>query len=63
MEDTRKVQETSVASGSLEHVKQQLRDWRTGHKLDERITAPLWAAAVDAAREQGLHHVATRSTH
>jgi len=60
MEDTRKVQETSVAGGSLEHLRQQLQDWRTGRKLGERIPAPLWAAAVDAAREQGLHRVATR---
>jgi len=60
MEDTRKVQETSVAGGSLEHLRQQLQDWRTGRKLGERIPAPLWAAAVGAAREQGLHRVATR---
>ena len=58
MEDTRKVQETSVAGGSLEHLRQQLQDWRTGRKLGERIPAPLWAAAVGAAREQGLHRVA-----
>ena len=60
MEDTRKGEETSVAGGSLEHLRQQLQDWRTGRKLGERIPAPLWAAAVDAAREQGLHRVATR---
>ena len=58
MEDTRKGEETSVAGGSLEHLRQQLQDWRTGRKLDERIPAPLWAAAVGAAREQGLHRVA-----
>lgn len=58
MADTRKVQETSLAGGSLEHLRQQLQDWRAGRKLGERIPASLWAAAVDAAREQGLHRVA-----
>jgi hypothetical protein len=58
MEDTRKVQETSMAGGSLERVRQQLQDWRAGRKLGEHIPAPLWAAAVGAAREQGLHRVA-----
>jgi len=60
MEDTRKVQETSVAGGGLEHLRQQLQDWSTGRKRGERIPAPLWAAAVNSAREQGLHCVATR---
>ena len=58
MADTRKVQETSFAGGSLEHLRQQLQDWRAGRKLGERIPASLWAAAVGAAREQGLHRVA-----
>jgi hypothetical protein len=58
MADTRKVQEMSLAGGSLEHLRQQLQDWRAGRKLGERIPASLWAAAVDAAREQGLHRVA-----
>ena len=58
MNGTTKFQETSVASGSLEQVRQQLQDWRAGRKLGERIPAPLWAAAVGAAREQGLHRVA-----
>ena len=58
MEDTRNGEETSMAGGSLEHLRQQLQDWRTGRKLGERIPAPLWAAAVGAAREQGLHRVA-----
>ena len=58
MNGTKKFQETSVASGSLEQVRQQLQDWRAGRKLGERIPAPLWAAAVGAAREQGLHRVA-----
>jgi len=60
MEDTRKGEETSVAGDSLEQVRQQLQDWRTGRKLGERIPAPLRAAAVGAAREHGLHRVATR---
>ena len=30
MEDTRKVQEASVAGGSLERVRQQLQNWRPG---------------------------------
>ena len=58
MEDTGKVREASVASGSLEQVKQQLRRWRAGRKLGEHIPAPLWAAAVGAAKEHGLHRVA-----
>ena len=60
MNGTKKFQETSVAGGSLQRVRQQLQDWRAGRKLGERIPAPLWAAAVGAAREQGLHRVATR---
>jgi len=44
----------------LERVVQQLQDWRAGRKLGERIPASLWAAAVGAAREQGLHRMATR---
>ena len=58
MEGRSKVQETSVAGGSLEQVRQQLREWRSGRKLGERIPAPLWAAAVGAAREHGLYRVA-----
>ena len=58
MEDTRKARETSVAGGSLERVRQQLQDWRAGRKLGEHIPASLWAAAVGAAREHGLHRVA-----
>jgi len=41
MADTRKVQETSLAGGSLEHLRQQLQDWRAGRKLGERIAAAL----------------------
>ena len=58
MEDARKGEETSVAGDSLEQVRQQLQDWRAGRKLGTPIPAPLWAAAVGAAREQGLHRVA-----
>jgi len=58
MEDAKKGQDTSVADGSLERVRQQLQDWRTGRKLGGHT--PLWAAAVGAAREQGLHRVAAR---
>ena len=47
-----------MAGGSLERVRQQVQDWRAGRKLGERIPAPLWAAAVGAARERGLHRVA-----
>ena len=60
MEDTRKGEETSVAGDSLEQVRQQLQDWRAGRKLGTPIPAPLWAAAVGAAREHGLHRVAAR---
>ena len=41
MADTSKVQETSLAGGSLEHLRQQLQDWRAGRKLGERIAAAL----------------------
>ena len=58
MEVTRKFQEASVADGSLKRARQQLQDWRAVRKLGERIPAPLWAAAVGAAREHGLYHVA-----
>lgn len=59
MEETRKVQEMIVASGSLERITHQPQHWRAGRKPGERIPAPLWAAAVGAAREHGLHRVAT----
>ena len=46
---TEKFQETSVASGNLERIRQPGQDWRAGRKLGERIPAPLSAAAVGAA--------------
>ena len=58
MNGTKKFQETSVASGSLEQVRQQLQQWRAGRKLGEHSPAPLWAAAVGAAKEHGLYRVA-----
>jgi len=54
MADTRKDQETSLAGGSLEHLRQQLQDWRTGRKLGERIPASLWAAAGVSSNESLL---------
>ena len=53
--------EQAGAGNSLEQVKQQLKQWLAGRELGEHIPAPLWAAAVDAAREYGLHRVAIES--
>ena len=50
--------EQAGAGNSLEQVKQQLQQWRAGRKLGEHIPAPLWAAAVGAAKKHGLYRVA-----
>lgn len=42
----------------VEVLKEQLKQWRSQRKPGERIPAPLWAAAVDAARTHGVYRVA-----
>ena len=51
------IEQSGVGNG-LDKVKQQLHVWRAGRKLGEHIPAPLWAAAVGAAKEHGLYRVA-----
>jgi len=45
--------QAGVGNG-LGKVEQQLHEWRAGRELGERIPAPLWAAALGAAKEHGL---------
>jgi hypothetical protein len=58
MEETNEIERSSVAGDGLQGIKQRLQDWRSQRKLGEHIPAPLWAAAVDAAREHGVYRVA-----
>ena len=58
MEETSEIEQASVPGESLQGIKQRLQDWRSQRKLGEHIPAPLWAAAVEAAREHGVYRVA-----
>jgi hypothetical protein len=58
MEETSEIEQVSVSGDDLQGIKQRLQDWRSQRKLGEHIPAPLWAAAVDAAREHGVYRVA-----
>ena len=58
MEETRKIEQASGHGESLEQVEQRFRRWREGRQRDERIPPALWAAAVDVAKEHGLHRIA-----
>ena len=58
MEETVEIEQSSVAGDDLEGIKQRLQYWRSRRKLGEHIPAPLWAAAVDAARGHGVYRVA-----
>ena len=42
------------AHDSLDEVRRQLERWRRTRTRGTRIPAPLWAAAVEAAREHGV---------
>ena len=42
------------AHGSLDEAHRQLQQWRRTRTRGTRIPAPLWAAAVAAAREHGV---------
>lgn len=42
------------AHDSLDEARRQLERWRRTRKRGTRIPAPLWAAAVEAAREHGV---------
>ena len=58
MEETRKIEQASGHGESLEQVEQRFRRWREGRQRGERIPPALWAAAVDVAKEHGLHRIA-----
>ena len=59
MEETSEIDEQASEPGDdVQGIKQRLQDWRSQRKLGEHIPAPLWAAAVDAAREHGVYRVA-----
>jgi hypothetical protein len=58
MEEISESEQSSVAGDDLQGIRQRLQDWRSQRKLGEHIPAPLWAAAVDAAREHGVYRVA-----
>ncbi len=59
MEEMSEIDEQASEPGDdLQGIKQRLQDWRSQRKLGEHIPAPLWAAAVGAAREHGVYRVA-----
>jgi hypothetical protein len=58
MEETSEIEQSSLAGDDLQGIKQRLQDWRSQRKPGEHIPAPLWAAAVGAAREHGVYRVA-----
>jgi hypothetical protein len=58
MEETSVIKQSSVPGDDLEGIKQRMQDWRSQRKLGEHVPVPLWAAAVDAAREHGVYRVA-----
>ena len=58
MEETGEIEQAMVSGEGVEVLKQQLKDWRLQRKPGERIPAPLWAGAVDAAKEHGVYRVA-----
>ena len=58
MEQTSELEQSSVSGDDLQGIKQRLLDWRSRRKLGEHIPAPLWSAAVEAAREHGVYRVA-----
>ena len=47
------------AHDSLDEARRQLERWRRTRKRGTRIPAPLWAAAVEAAREHGVSRAAS----
>jgi len=58
MEETSEIEQAIVPSEGLEEIKQGLQEWRSHRKLGEHIPAPLWAAAVEAAKKLGVYRVA-----
>ena len=47
-----------VSLGSIEEVDERFRRWRRGRSRGTRIPEELWAAAVGAARTQGVNRTA-----
>jgi hypothetical protein len=45
-------------SSSIEAVRTQLEDWRSGRVRKSPIPAALWSAAIDAARQEGVNRTA-----
>ena len=58
MEETSEIEQSSVAGDDLEGIKRRLQGWRAQRKPGEHIPAPLWAAAVEAAKVHGVYRVA-----
>ncbi len=59
MEETNEARQPSVSGDDLQGIEQRLQDWRSQRKPGQHIPAPLWAAAVDAAKEHGVYRVAS----
>ena len=58
MDDTAKVEQARGQGKSLEQIARQFKRWRETRVRGEHIPAVLWAAAVNLARQHGLHLVA-----
>jgi hypothetical protein len=58
MEETlSEIEQAGAPGDDLQGIKQRLQDWRAQRQMGERIPAPLWAQAVDAARQHGVYRV------
>ena len=51
---------TPVLSAKLDGVHRELENWRGTRKPRSPIPEPLWALAVERAREAGVHATARR---
>ena len=45
-------------SAQLENVRRRFEEWRRSRTVRTRIPEPLWAAAVEMAKEHGIHRTA-----
>ena len=45
-------------SDQLENVRRRFEEWRRSRTIRTRIPEPLWAAAVEMAKEHGIHRTA-----
>lgn len=57
MDKTANVEQADGHGESLEQVEQRFRCWRESRKQGGRIPPALWAAAVNMAKEHGVHRI------